>query len=167
MKLIFKKATVLALIASLFFIGCKSSKEGQEVPARKEIKGTWVLNNITVTGITDNAKYNFNLLDEGSIDCLKGSTWKFPNNAFGSYEITASGTGCKPGNTDIVWSYRKESGEVFFLYKKLVDGVKAKNITDGYKFKIVDVYNDAMLLQSEAVSAGQVLTFNYNFTKIK
>jgi hypothetical protein len=155
------------VIAVLFLAACSSSKSNQPTAERKEVKGTWLLDKISYDGLTPGAKYNITLLDEGYASCLEGSTWVFPNNGFGSYTISPSAVGCLPSERKIVWSYRLENGETIFQFKKLEEGVKAKKIEDGYKFKIVSATDQAMQLQTEAASEGKLIYVNYQFSKIK
>ena len=95
------------------------------------------MENITYEGLPQGQKVKLTLLDEGTENCLKGSTWVFPNNGNGSYTIAQNEPGCTPGERNIVWSYQLENGQTILQYKRLPGGVKAKDITDGYKFNIV------------------------------
>lgn len=156
-----------AVVSILFLGACSSSKKAQPTAERKEVKGTWLLNKVSYDGLTPGAKYNITLLDEGFASCLEGSTWVMPNNGFGSYTIAPSAVGCAPGERKIVWSYRQENGETIFQFKKLEEGVKAKKVVDGYKFKIVSATDDALQLQTEAASEGKIIYVNYQFSKIK
>jgi hypothetical protein len=153
------------LAAILFQTACSSSKNA--TANRKEIKGSWVLNSISYEGLVADAKYNIGLLDEGSADCLKGSTWVLPNNGFGSYTLVSTISGCNPGERKINWSYRTIEGETIFQYKLLEEGVKAKKVTEGYRFKIVSADDNSMHLQQEVTSEGKLVYVNYNFTSIK
>lgn len=163
-----KSVFLLLIIAAIIFqTACSSSKGKQPAATRKEVKGNWMLNNITYDGLVQGAKYNIALLDEGAGDCLKGSTWVLPNNGFGSYTLTASDAGCTPGERKIMWSYRTENGETIFQYKKLEEGVKAKNVTEGYRFKIVSTDANTMNLQQQVASEGKMIYINYQFTSIK
>lgn len=150
-------------VAILF--SCSSSKKSANEIDRNDLKGTWILENITYEGLPQNQKLKLALLDEGTGDCLKGSTWLFPNNGNGSYSITQNKQGCIPGERNIVWAYREEKGQNIFQYKKLTGGVKAKDVTDGYKFNIVSVTDANLLLSSEVIFEGNTITINYSFDK--
>ncbi len=158
--------TLLILTAIAVQTGCSSSK-GQATANRKEIKGSWVLNSISYDGLATGAKYNIALLDESTDDCLQGSTWVLPNNGFGSYTLVSTAAGCTPGERKIVWSYRTIDGETIFQYKLLEDGVKAKKVTEGYRFKILSASEDSMQLQQETTAGGKTVYINYQFTSIK
>jgi hypothetical protein len=157
--------TVLA--AMLLQMACSSSKQVPPTADRKEIKGSWLLNTISYDGLEAGAKYNIALLDEGPAECLKGSTWILPNNGFGSYSLISTAAGCTPGERKINWSYRTDNGETIFQYKVLEEGVKAKKVTEGYRFKIVSADENNMHLQQETAADGKMVYINYQFTSIK
>ena len=158
---------LFVITAIIFQTACSSSKSAQPTTNRKEVKGKWMLDSIGYEGLVPGAKYNIALLDEGAGNCLAGSTWVLPNNGFGSYTITTTSTGCTPGERKINWSYRTENGETIFQYKRLEEGVKAKNVTEGYRFKIVSAGDNAMHLQQQVTSEGKTININYQFTSIK
>jgi hypothetical protein len=151
-------------ISILLITSCSSSKKASTV-SREEVKGTWTLDKITYEGLASSERLRLTLLDEGNDACLTGSTWILPNNGYGSYTIAKNSQGCVPGQKNIVWSYRTESGQPIFQYKKLEGGVKAKEITDGYKFKILSAESNSMLLQSEISYQGKPIYINYTFSK--
>ena len=105
------------------------------------------------------------LLDEGNENCLKGSTWVFPNNGNGSYTISQNESGCAPGERNIVWSYRLENGQTILQYKKLSGGVKAKDITEGYKFNIISATDTSLVLRSIVPYEQNTISINYTFSK--
>ncbi|HEX7848065.1 MAG TPA: hypothetical protein VF476_19840, partial [Chitinophagaceae bacterium] len=105
------------------------------------------------------------LLDEGAENCLKGSTWVLPNNGYGSYTIASGKTGCTAGERKIVWSYRQENDRTVFQYKRLVDDVKAKNIEEGYRFKIMSGSSSHLTLQSEVNFEGRPFYITYYFIR--
>lgn len=145
---------------------CSSSKNSTATASRDAIKGTWVLDNISYDGIPQGQKVKLTLLGEGDENCLKGSTWVFPNNGNGSYTIAQTeSTGCTPGERNIVWSYRQENGQTILQYKRLPGGVKAKDITDGYKFNIVSATDANLALRSNVVFEGSTIGINYSFAK--
>ena len=144
---------------------CSSSQKGMATASRDDVKGTWLLNDITYDGITPGQNIKLTLLDEGDENCLKGSTWVFPNNGKGSYTISYSTNGCVPGERNIVWSYRLENGQTILQYKRLPGGVKAKEITDGYKFNIISASDANLSLRSNVVFEGKTISINYDFSK--
>lgn len=152
------------LAAALLAASCSSTKNAVSVPSRDNVKGNWVLNSVTYEGLSSGQKIT-TLLDEGTEACLTGSTWVLPFNGNGSYTINSSTAGCTPGQRNIVWSYQKNGDQPIFQYKRLEGGVKAKNITDGYRFKILSADGASMRLQSEVSFEGKPIYINYSFSK--
>lgn len=164
-----KAQLVFSVIAGAMILvsSCSSSKETANATAtRDDIKGTWVLNNITYDGVPQGQNVKLTLLGEGTEACLKGSTWEFPNNGNGSYTIAQNDvTECTPGERSIVWSYRKENGQGIFQYKRLPGGVKPKDVTDGYRFEIVSATDATLNLKSTVAYEGGNIHINYSFSK--
>ena len=158
------KQTLVLFAGLMLLASCNSSKKATTV-SRNAIKGTWTLNQISYEGLASSERLRLQLLDEGTEACLKGSTWVLPNNGYGSYTISQNQQGCLPGQKNIIWSYRKEADQAIFQYKKLEGGVKAKDITDGYRFKIISADDNNLALQSEINYMGKPIYITYNFTK--
>ena len=148
----------------LFLCSCSTSKNAGTV-SRDNVKGTWILDNISYDGLSPSEKLKLILLDEGSETCLKGSTWVFPNNGNGYYTISQNQQSCVPGQKNIVWSYRTEGDQPIFQYKKLEGGVKAKDIKEGYRFKILSGSENSLVLQSEITYLGKPVYISYSFIK--
>jgi len=96
MKLMIKKMFRLSgivCVSAVLLASCSSGKKASETkaPERSDLKGNWVLNQITYDGLSAGERLRFSLLDEGSEDCLKGSTWHLPNNGNGYYTINSNG----------------------------------------------------------------------------
>jgi len=159
------KRIIPFLAGALLAVSCSSSRNAVSIPAREEVKGNWTLNTITYEGALAGQNLKISLLDEGSEACLTGSTWSFPNNGYGSYTINSSASGCMAGQRNIVWSYQKNGDQATVQYKLLEGGVKAKDITDGYKFKLLSADASSMLLQSEISFEGKPLYINYSFSR--
>ncbi len=158
---------ILPIMAgAILLTACSPSNKTVATASRNDVKGTWVLDNINYDGIPSGQKLKLTLLDEGDENCLKGSTWIFPNNGNGSYTIAHNAsTGCTPGERSIVWSYRIENGETILQYKRLPGGIKAKDIADGYKFNIVSATDAILSLRSDVVYEGKTININYLFSK--
>jgi len=153
------------LTATMIIAACSSSKKTTGTASRDDVKGTWLLENVTYDGLPQGQKIKLTLLDEGDEDCLIGSTWVLPNNGNGSYTITQNKSGCTPGERNIVWSYRLENDQTIFQYKRLPGGVKAKDITDGYKFDIISATDANLSLRSKVPYEGNTISINYLFSK--
>jgi hypothetical protein len=158
--------TFLSIIAGILVISssCSSSKK-VAIAQRDDIKGNWVLNKISYEGLDAGERLKFTLLDEGTETCITGSIWALPNNGYGSYIISTSQSGCVPGEKNIIWSYRKENGQAIVQYKKLLGGVKAKDIDEGYKFRVLSANGNTMTWQSEISYQGSTILINYDFYK--
>jgi|SRR3989337_1215467 len=158
---------IFSIVAgTIILVSCSSSKKTAATASRDDVKGTWVLDNISYDGIPQGQKIKLTLLDEGDENCLKGSTWVFPNNGNGSYTIAQTdATGCTPGERNIVWSYRQENGQTILQYKRLPGGIKAKNISEGYKFNIVSATDTNLTLRSDVAFEGSTISINYSFSK--
>lgn len=163
MLLSITKRALPILAAAMFFVSCSSSKNATTV-SRDSLKGSWILNRVSYDGIASNQRIT--LLDEGTQECLTGSTWVLPNNGYGSYTIAGAQSGCIPGQKNIVWSYRKEGDQAIFQFKKLQGGVKAKDIEEGYRFKVLTGSDTEMSLQSEITHQGQPVFITYYFSKV-
>jgi len=153
------------LATAMIITSCSSSKKTSATASRDDVKGTWVLENISYDGLPQGQQFKLTLLDEGNENCLKGSTWVFPNNGNGSYTIAPNESGCAPGERNIVWSYRLENGQTILQYKRLPGGVKAKDITEGYKFSIVSATESNLSLRSTVIIEGNTISINYSFAK--
>jgi len=160
----FKQATVL-LTGIIFLAACSSSKNTGTTASRDDIKGTWQLDKITYDGLSSAGNVKLTLLDEGDEKCLEGSTWVFPNNGYGSYTIAPGATGCAPGQRSIIWSTRNDGGQTVLQYKILPGGVQAKDVSDGYRLKIISASGGMMQLQSETSFDGKSVLINYAFSK--
>lgn len=155
----------MPLMAVMFMVSCAGSKQDKPSANRRDVKGSWLLQDISYEGLAAGAKYNITLLDEGTPECLKGSTWVLPNNGFGSYTLVSNTAGCTPGERKINWSYRTENGETMFQFKKLQEGVKAKRVEDGYRLSIISATDDALHLQQQTAADGKMVYINYRFVK--
>lgn len=159
------KKISLVLAITMVITACSSSKKATGTASRDDVKGTWLLENITYDGLPQGQKVKLTLLDEGDENCLKGSTWVFPNNGNGSYTISRDELGCTPGERNIVWSYRVENDQSILQYKRLPGGVKAKDITEGYKFNIVSASGANLALRSTVPYEGNTISINYSFSR--
>lgn len=155
------------LLGIVFLASCSSSKNaGSSVPDRNDVKGNWQVTDISFSGVGATDKLSFQLLDEGSEACLRGSTWNLPNNGKGSYIINGTGTGCVQGERSIVWSYRKEGDNAYFQYKRMEGGVKPNDIADGYRFRIASATENSLVLESTITYEGNPIVIIYTLQKV-
>ncbi len=127
---------------------------------RANVVGYWVLNDISFEGVpAENVKSMFN---EASYKCFIGSTWSLTNSGNGSY--TLPGTADCPARTqDIFWSV--STADETFQFKKLNEGDKAKDITDGYRLIFSSATNDNLVLRSPVDYGNGQANIVLNFTK--
>jgi Lipocalin-like domain len=163
------KLSVL-IVCILILCACSSSKKATDTEAvikRNAVKGDWVLSTINYEGLRQGEKVKISLLDEGMEECLKQSTWHLPNNGKGYYSIASATNGCTAGERNIVWSYREEKGEAIFQYKKMIAGMQAHEIQEGYRFKIMAATDQLLQLQSAVEYEGRKIFIIYTFAAFK
>ncbi|ASZ10516.1 hypothetical protein CK934_05765 [Chitinophaga sp. MD30] len=130
-----KLFTVLLLAASLFAISCSSpSGATGQTTSKKSVIGSWIMTDISFEGIPERAKVT--VFDQASYECFKGSQWVLPSNGKGSYTLSSTAEGCSPASQQIMWSLYKAGGTDQFQFKKLYDGVKPKNVAEGYRVSV-------------------------------
>lgn len=157
------KRILPVLAIAILVASCSSSK--QATVSHGDLQGNWILNTITYDGLAAGDKVKLTLLDEGTDACLTGSTWALPFNGYGSYTLVSNAADCTPGERKIVWSLQKTGDQPYFQYKRLEEGVKAKNIQDGYRMKVITASKTEMALQSEVPFEGKSILINYSFSK--
>lgn len=150
----------LACLSILAFVGCKSSMS--HYVGKVNLDGNYILQNVQVTGLSDNAKYNVTLLNDVSAECFSGSEWTLPHNGNGSYTI--SGDNCYGGTRNIKWSVRSSSGQSV-MQLKVLDGRKAKQVEEGYIMTVTNATNDGFTLQSPVSVDGNAGSVIYTFLK--
>lgn len=152
-------------ITTLSLISCNSqtanSTQNQvENPSLYKLKGEWRLTSINY----DSNKFKIKPFDEGvDAQCFVGSIWNLiPNNNTGSY--TLLGNGSCPNITQTIKFEVTQNKE--FRFKKMVQNVKAKHITEGYVLQLENhQFNNFTLVQNLPFE-GQILKVYYQFEKI-
>lgn len=173
-----KNKLVLALL-SIVTIGLISCSSGHKV-AGVNLDGDYVLNNISFSGIDsggvkkeyfakDTATIihsvflNTLVFDDAAPNCFEGSTWHLPFNGYGSYTISGN-SNCGPGQRSINWSIRTVNGQSQFRFKVL-NGAKAKKITDGYIMNIVNSTTSGFTATEDINVDGRPATVTFNFVR--
>lgn len=157
------KKLLLAGIVALFAVtSCSTVKNGKMAQSQRkeflQLKGDW-----EITSIVYDKSYKIKPFGENvDADCFVGSHWRFiPNNYSGSYTLNGGGN-CpsiiQPIKID-------ENSQNQFLFKKLQDGVKAKNVADGYALDIVNQATDQFSLQQNIPFEGENVQVTYNFQR--
>lgn len=155
-----KNLGILTLFAVLLFTSCSTSKIVKE--NEKLFKGDWTLSQITTDqGNLVDVKKIFNHFTK---ECFEGSQWHLvANNNSGWY--TLEGYGCPDAQNRIKWYMQEDGSDVYFWFKQIADDVKDKNVTSGYKMKMVSLSETEAHLMYEVPFEGKKLTMHYYFSK--
>lgn len=160
MKRIFLIAALIC--SSLIVLQSCSPKTTSGAPVAKRwgVTGKWVLNNVTFDGIPDIAVKSF--LGESSYKCFIGSTWNLTNSGNGSYSLPSSAT-CAAKVQTIFWSVNSADGT--FQFKKLYEGDKAKNVTEGYRLILAAADDVNMTIKSPIDYGNKTAYIVMSFSK--
>lgn len=160
MKRIFLIAALIC--SSIIVLQSCSPKTTSGTPAvkRSGVTGNWVLNTITFDGIPDIAVKSF--LGESSYKCFIGSTWNLTNSGNGSYSLPSSAT-CAAKTQTIFWSV--SPADETFQFKKLYEGDKAKNVTEGYRLMLAAADDVNMTIKSPIEYGNRTAYIVMNFSK--
>lgn len=160
-----KRILVIAAIlcSSLMVLqSCSSTKNGSATASLKRgnVSGNWVLNNITFEGVPASSVKS--LFNEASYKCFIGSTWNLTNSGNGTYVLPGTAE-CGTRTQDIFWSV--STADETFQFKKLNEGDKAKNVTDGYRLILSSATGDNLVLRSPVEYGSSPAYIVMNFTK--
>lgn len=149
------------MMVTVLLFACKSKSVTStklDRSSQVNIKGNWVITNITTPGSNYIAINSFQIADS---KCFIGSTWNFiSNNNKGSMNLTKSD--CPAFSSPIVWSVNKESQ---FVLKILDAGEKAKKVRDGYVLRLANQTETSFQLIDNVNIAGQNKEVTYQFEK--
>lgn len=163
-KIIMKRIFLfVALICSAVMImqSCSPKATGGATTARRgDVTGNWTVSSITFEGIPDVAVKSF--LGEASYKCFENSTWNLTNSGNGTYTIVG-GNACAAKEQKIFWSVNTAGGT--FQFKKLYEGDKAKNVTEGYVLNLGPSDGTTMVIKSPITYGNTTAYVNLNFTK--
>lgn len=138
----------------------KTTASGATAARRGDVTGNWTLTDVTFDGIPDIAVKNF--LGESSWKCFVNSTWSLTNSGNGSYSLPGSDA-CAAKTQTIFWSVNTADGT--FQFKKLYEGDKAKNVTEGYVMNLSAADGNTMIIKSPISYSGRTANVVLNFTK--
>ncbi|RZK43213.1 MAG: hypothetical protein EOO90_04420 [Pedobacter sp.] len=159
-----KKVFLIAALAmgSVFALESCSPKTttGTVAAKRGNVSGNWILSNITFENIPEVAVRSF--LGESSYKCFIGSTWNLTNSGNGMYSLPASSS-CDARTQNIFWSV--STADETFQFKKIAEGEKPKNVTDGYRLMLSSASNDMMVIKSPVEYGNGSAYVVLNFTK--
>jgi hypothetical protein len=159
-----KRILVMAAIVCsslMVFQSCSSTRTAGTTPIKRgNITGNWVLNDVTFEGVpAGNVKSMFG---ESSYKCFVGSTWRLTNSGNGTY-ILPGGADCAAKTQEIFWS--ASAADETFQFKKVYEGEKPKNITDGYRLLIASASGDSMVIKSPVEYGTSPAYIVMNFSK--
>ncbi|MCX2485664.1 hypothetical protein [Pedobacter sp. MR2016-24] len=160
-----KRILVIAAIlcSSLMVLqSCSSTKNASATTSlrRGNVSGNWVLNDITFEGVPAGAVKS--LFSEASYKCFIGSTWNLTNSGNGTYVLPGT-TDCPTRTQSIFWSV--STADETFQFKKLYEGDKAKNVTEGYRLILSSATGDNMVLKSPVDYGSSPAYIVMNFSK--
>jgi len=157
MKNIFRISVIIAVIA---FASCSSQKGATSSASvsRGKFTGKWVIGSIKYDGLVENAVQN--VFDQAPPSAFRGSVWNLTNSGNGMYTLN-NGT-----SQTIFWSVNNTDpkGQVF-QFKKIYEGDKAKNVTEGYQLYVMSNDGSTMTLRSPIAVGSQTAYIIYSFTK--
>lgn len=157
-----KKLLLAGIVGLLTVTSCKTASKATtaqgDVVKFSQLKGDW-----EITSIDYDKNFKIKPFDENAdVNCFVGSHWRFiPNNYTGSY--TLNGVGSCPSVMQPI-KIDVQNGTQF-MFKKLVDGVKAKNVTAGYALNLVSQSTDQFSLQQNVPFDGRNVQVTYNFQR--
>lgn len=159
MKRIFLIAAILC--SSLMVLqSCSPKGAAGTTVKRGDIRGNWVVNDVTYEGVPEANIKTF--LDEGPASCFKGSTWSLTNSGNGSYSLLGGGS-CAAKTQTIFWS--ASPADQTFQFKKLFEGDKAKNVTTGYRMLLASADGNNMVIKFPVEYGSGPAYVVLNFTK--
>ncbi|MDQ7948190.1 MAG: lipocalin family protein [Pedobacter sp.] len=138
----------------------KTTASGTPAARRGDVTGNWILTDVSFDGIPDITVKNF--LGESSYKCFVNSTWSLTNSGNGSYSLPGSDA-CAAKTQNIFWSVNAADGT--FQFKKLYEGDKAKNVTEGYILTLASSDGNTMVIKSPIAYSGRTANVVLNFTK--
>jgi len=163
MKLTLAFGSLITALAMLLFTSCSVSKEARSM--KRNINGNWVLETVTVEGITGVVKTK--VFNEEDLGCFIGSEWNFiSNNSMGSYTLVDKSKNCTQLTRFIRWSiYEPEGAAKEFQFKRLDDKKNAMDNGDGYRLIVTEINSNNFKLRSNLVFDGHSGAIIYNFVK--
>lgn len=159
MKIIFRLTLIIA--AAFAIASCSAPKNAiTSAPSasRGKFTGVWTVTNISYDGLIENAVQN--VFDQAPPSAFRNSTWNLTNSGNGIYTLTNG------ASQTLYWSVNNNdaAGQVF-QFKKIYQGDKPKNITDGYQLYVVSNNGSSMVLKSPVAVGNSTAYIIYTFNK--
>ena len=163
MKLRYAFCSLTTALAIMVFTSCSVSKEARGI--KKDINGNWILQTVTVEGITGVVKTT--VFNEADLSCFIGSEWNFiSNNSMGSYTLVDKSKNCTPVKRFIRWSiFEPKDAAKEFQFKRLDDKKNTMDNGDGYRLIVTESGDNNLKLRSDIVFEGRNSAIIYNFVK--
>ena len=163
MKLRSAFCSLITAFTIVALASCSVSKEARSI--KKTINGDWILQTVTVEGITGVVKTT--VFNEADLSCFIGSEWNFiSNNSMGSYSLVDKSKNCTPVKRFIRWSiYEPENAAKEFQFKRLDDKKNSMDNGDGYRLTVTEHSDNTFKLRSDIVFDGRSSAIIYNFVK--
>jgi hypothetical protein len=151
-----------SVLALTFILQACSSTKGSTTAStgasHSRIVGTWTVTNISYDGLVPNAVQD--VFNQAPPAAFVNSIWKLTNSGNGVYTLP-NGT-----SQTIFWSYNTaDKSNPIFQFKKIYEGDKAKNVTEGYQLNVVQVDGNSMTLKSPVVIGSKTAYIVYSFKK--
>lgn len=154
-----KNLIMAGIVGAALTVSCSTAKTAQTNRADfLQLKGDW-----QITSVNYDQNFKVKPFDEGAdAQCFVGSHWRLiPNNWTGSYTIDGRGA-CpsviQPIKFEVV-------GGNQFRFKKMLEGSKAKAVTEGYSLNLVSQTTDQFTLEQNVPSGGENVRILYNFER--
>ena len=150
---------IAAIFCSTIMVlqSCSPKGAANQTVSRGKITGNWILNDITFEGIPQSSVKS--LFGESSYKCFIGSAWRLTNSGNGSYTL---GSECGGKMQSIYWSASPK--EDTFQFKKIYEGDKPKNVTEGYRMLLSSGTGDNLVIKTpvEYGSGTAYIVLNFN-----
>jgi len=146
-------------LGTAVLMSCSTAKTAQSNRADfLKMKGDW-----EITSVNYDRNYRVKPFDEGAdAQCFVGSQWRLiPNNWSGSYTLT--GGGACPSVVQPI-KFEVVNGNEF-RFKKMLEGSKAKAVTEGYSLNLVSQTADQFSLEQNVPANGEMVRIVYNFER--
>lgn len=158
MKQLFK-AVIVVLTIGLIASSCSTHKGSvSNTVSRGKFVGSWTLTAVTYDGLLPGSVQA--VFNQAPPQDFAGSTWKLTNSGNGTYTLAGGAT------QTIFWSvYNGDVAGTMFQFKKLYEGDKAQNVSDGYRLVVASNDGTSMVLKSAVALGDKTGYVVFSFTK--
>ncbi len=154
-----KNLLLAGIIGAAMTVSCSTAKTAQSNRADfLKMKGDW-----QITSVNYDSSFKVKPFDEGAdAQCFVGSHWRLiPNNWTGSYTMDGK-NGCPSAIQPIKFEVTNSNE---FKFKKLMEGSKAKAVTEGYSLNLISQTTDQFSLEQNIPADGENVRIVYNFER--